>query len=53
MALSTHKHQQLWKMLRDVSVEKYVSHEEYEELVVKDEHGNKMAIKFYANLENE
>lgn len=52
MALPIHKHQQLWRMLRDVSVEKYVSHEEYEELVVRDEYGNKMEIKFYANLED-
>ncbi|WP_199181486.1 hypothetical protein [Staphylococcus simulans] len=52
MALPIYKHQQLWRMLSDVLVEKYISHEEYEELVVQDEYGNKMEIKFYANLED-
>ncbi|UXR53828.1 hypothetical protein MUA82_10700 [Staphylococcus simulans] len=45
------KHMQMMQMLQNCVIEKYVSHEEYEELVIRDKHGNKMEIKFYANLE--
>lgn len=45
------KHMQMMKMLNDVAVNKYVSHEDYEELEVSDEYGNKMEIKFYPNKE--
>ncbi|WP_182318819.1 hypothetical protein [Staphylococcus coagulans] len=51
MGLSTEKHIQMLEMLNRVSVKKYVSHEDYEELIVADKHGNKMEIKFYANSE--
>ena len=47
------KHMQMMKMLNDVAVNKYVSHEDYEELEVSDEHGNKMEIKFYPNKEEQ
>lgn len=47
------KHMQMMKMLNDVAVNKYVSHEDYEELEVSDENGNKMEIKFYPNKEEQ
>lgn len=43
------KHMQMMKMLNNVKVEKYISHDNHEELEVTDEHGNKMEIKFYSS----
>ncbi len=51
MALTVEQHIQMLEMLNKVSVKKYVSHDDYEELIVADKHGNKMEIKFYANSE--
>lgn len=46
------KHMQMMQMLQNCVIEKYVSHDEYEELVARDKHGNKMFIKFYPNEED-
>ena len=49
--MDINKHLQMMKMLNNVTVNRYVSHENYEELEVTDEHGNKMEIKFYPSKE--
>ncbi|MBC2966001.1 hypothetical protein ACUW9V_000897 [Staphylococcus epidermidis] len=51
--MNAEKHMQMMQMLNGVVVNKYVSHEDYEELEVSDEHGNKMEIKFYPNEEEQ
>lgn len=51
IAMDINKHLQMMKMLNNVTVNRYISHEDYEELEVTDEHGNKMEIKFYPNKE--
>lgn len=43
----TEQHQTMLKMLKDVKIKKYVTHEKYIELEVVDKDGNKMEIKFY------
>lgn len=43
----TEQHQTMLKMLKDVKITKYVTHEKYIELEVVDKDGNKMEIKFY------
>lgn len=47
--MDAEKHMQMMQMLQNCVIEKYVSHDEYEELVTRDKHGNKMFIKFYPN----
>ena len=47
------KHMQMMQMLQNCVIEKYVSHDEYEELVARDKHGNKMFIRFYPNEEEQ
>lgn len=51
--MKAEKHMQMMKMLQNCVIEKYVSHDEYEELVARDKHGNKMFIKFYPNEEEQ
>lgn len=43
--MNTDQHMQMMQMLQNCVIEKYVSHDEYEELVARDKHGNKMYIK--------
>lgn len=45
--METEQHQAMLKMLKDVKIKKYVTHEKYTELEVVDKDGNKMEIKFY------
>ncbi|MEJ7448257.1 hypothetical protein [Staphylococcus epidermidis] len=46
------KHMQMMQMLQNCVIEKYVSHDDYEDLIARDKHGNKMFIKFYPNEED-
>ncbi|MDN6671817.1 MAG: hypothetical protein L0L07_05915, partial [Staphylococcus equorum] len=50
--MKAEKHMQMMQMLQNCVIEKCVSHDEYEELIVRDKHGNKMYIKFYPNTED-
>ncbi|WP_198550825.1 hypothetical protein [Macrococcoides caseolyticum] len=45
--MTPEQHIAMLKMLNNVKVEKYVTHEDYTELVVIDKDKNKMEIKFY------
>lgn len=45
--MTPEQHIAMLKMLNNVIVEKYVTHEDYTELVVIDKDENKMEIKFY------
>lgn len=49
--MKAEKYMQMMQMLQNCVIEKYVSHDEYEELVARDKHGNKMEIKFYPSKE--
>ncbi|AJC95793.1 hypothetical protein [Staphylococcus hyicus] len=52
MSLPIEKYLQMWEMLnKNVKVSQLVSAGLYEKMVILDRHGNKMEIKFYANME--
>ncbi|HCW9422307.1 hypothetical protein [Staphylococcus aureus] len=51
--MNAEKHMQMMQMLQNCVIDKYVSHDEYEELIAIDKHGNKMFIKFYPNTKDD
>nr|WP_236165438.1 hypothetical protein [Staphylococcus aureus] len=51
--MNAENHMQMMQMLQNCVIDKYVSHDEYEELIAIDKHGNKMFIKFYPNTEDD
>lgn len=51
--MKAESHMQMMQMIQNCVIEKYVTHDEYVELVVRDKHGNKMFIKFYPNKEEQ
>ncbi|MFI3132051.1 hypothetical protein [Mammaliicoccus sciuri] len=44
--MNTDKHIQMLEMFNKVTIEKYVTHDDYVELIVIDKYGNEAEVKF-------
>ncbi len=44
--MKTDKHIQMLEMFNNVTIKKYVTHEDYVELIVIDKYGNEAEVKF-------